>query len=146
VTKKSRKAKGCPPEMRDLLAKQEKEDLLARQVEEDVLANVSRLGKQRYRHMTDVLAGWPGAEGYDAAQGRKAARDRAELARIENARKVAEAHVLFDAEVAAEAARLGRKLSVSAQFADDIMPGLEARGVVAGRDKIQAAVRRLKKI
>jgi hypothetical protein len=42
------------------------EDLLAQQVE-GVLANVSPFGKQRYREMTDVLAGWPGTEEYDAA-------------------------------------------------------------------------------
>ena len=65
-------------------------------------------------------------------------------ARDELARKTAEEHVLFDAAVTSEATRLHRKLSISTEFVDAVTPGLKARGIIAGRAKILAAVRRLK--
>jgi hypothetical protein len=69
------------------------------------------------------------------------------LVRHELARKVAKAAPLFDAAVAAEAARLGLEPAISAQFAEAVAPGLKKRGIKkAGRERIQASVRRLKKI
>jgi hypothetical protein len=51
----------------------------------------------------------------------------------------------FDAEVAAEAKRLNRKLAVSVEFTSAIGPALKKRGVKkAGRDRIMDSVRRLK--
>jgi hypothetical protein len=81
-------------------------------------------------------------EGQDRAV-EKAIRERAKLARDEGARIVAEEHVLFDAAVAAEATRLHRKLSISAEFVAAVTPGLKEQGIVAGRAKILAAVKRL---
>jgi hypothetical protein len=74
----------------------------------------------------------------------KAAIEPTELARAALERMTAEGHVLFDAAVAAEAARLHRKVSTSAKFASAVKPGLEKQGFVAGRSKILAATKRLK--
>jgi hypothetical protein len=63
---------------------------------------------------------------------RKRDEERAKLARDALARKTAGEQVLFDAAVAAEATRLHRKLSISTEFAYDVTPGLEERGIVAG--------------
>jgi hypothetical protein len=75
---------------------------------------------------------------------KKAARERAELARDALAIRTADEHVLFDAAVAAEAKRLHRKVSNSREFVKDVTPGLKELGIIAGQTKILAAVKRLK--
>jgi hypothetical protein len=74
----------------------------------------------------------------------KAACEQAELARDALAKKVADEHVSFDDAVAAEAKRLHRKLSISKEFARDVTRGLKKQGIIAGRSKTLAAVKRLK--
>jgi hypothetical protein len=70
------------------------------------------------------------------------------LMRMEKERKAAKKNALFDAAVDAEATRLGRKLAISEKFAEAVAPGLRACGLIKkdAVKKIQASVRRLKKI